>query len=84
MDIYGKVDLVAKLASTYAGPKQGHGSGEHADENVSDIPLSAAKAGRCSQCEGVCFENMWRMSRLRPIPLKRASIIAQFNHVKAF
>lgn len=40
MLIYGKEDLVAKLPGTYAGSKQGHCSGEHADKNVSDIPLS--------------------------------------------
>lgn len=40
MDIYGKADLVAKLAGTYAGSKQSHCSGEHADESASDIQLS--------------------------------------------
>lgn len=32
--------MAAKLAGTYAGSGQRHYSGEHADENVSDIPLS--------------------------------------------
>lgn len=38
--IYGKEDMAAKHAGTYAGSGQRHYSGEHADENVSDIPLS--------------------------------------------
>lgn len=32
--------MVAKFAGTYAGSEQRHCSGEHADDNVSDIQLS--------------------------------------------
>lgn len=55
MDIYGKVDLVAKLASYLRRPKtKGIAAVSMLTRMLSDILLSTAKAGRCcSQCEGV-------------------------------
>lgn len=39
MDIWVR-KVVAKPAGTYAGSEQRHYSGEHADENVGEFPLS--------------------------------------------